>query len=117
MAYFLSSLSKGLTQSHYIEVVHGAICMEQKMRFGLIVSRLAILKKELDRLFLTFEVGYFCFCGQKKMSFFYSNIVASALKSYTVNVLSAEFTDECLRTKFKDNYRVSHFEMDFINWL
>ena len=38
-------------QSHYIEVAQGAIFMEQNMRFGLILGRLAILKrKNLGRL-------------------------------------------------------------------
>ena len=32
-------------QSHYVEVAQGAIFMEQNMRFGLILGRLAILKK------------------------------------------------------------------------
>ena len=33
-------------QSHYIEVAQGDIFMEQKMRFGLVLDRLAILKKK-----------------------------------------------------------------------
>ena len=33
-------------QGHYIEVAQGAIFMEQSMRFGLILGRLAILKKK-----------------------------------------------------------------------
>ena len=37
-------------QSHYIEVVQGAIFMEQNMIFGLILDRLAILKKKLGGL-------------------------------------------------------------------
>ena len=32
-------------QSHNIEVVQGAIFMKQNMKFGLILGRLAILKK------------------------------------------------------------------------
>ena len=36
----------GLYQSHYIEVAQGDIFMEQKMRFGLVVGQLAILKKK-----------------------------------------------------------------------
>ena len=31
-------------QSHYIEVPQGDIFMEQKMRFGMVLGRLAILK-------------------------------------------------------------------------
>ena len=34
-------------QSHYIEVAQGDIFMEQKMRFGLVLDRLAILKKKI----------------------------------------------------------------------
>jgi hypothetical protein len=33
-------------QGHYIEVAQSAIFMEQNMRFGLILGRLAILKKK-----------------------------------------------------------------------
>ena len=33
-------------QSHYIEVAQGTIFMEQNMRFGLILGRLAIMKKK-----------------------------------------------------------------------
>ena len=32
-------------QSHYIEVAQGDIFMEQKMRFGLVLGRSAVLKK------------------------------------------------------------------------
>ena len=32
------------TQSHYIEVAQWDIFMEQKMRFGMVLDRLAILK-------------------------------------------------------------------------
>ena len=34
-------------QSHYIEVAQGTIFMEQNMRFGLILGRLAIMKKKV----------------------------------------------------------------------
>ena len=34
-------------QSHYIEVAQEVIFMEQNMRFGLILGRLAILKKKV----------------------------------------------------------------------
>ena len=43
--YFAPSVST--YQSHYIEVVQGDIFMEQKMRFGLVLGRLAILKKKI----------------------------------------------------------------------
>ena len=39
-------LSSMYSQSHYIEVVQGHIFMEQNMRFGLILGRLAILNKK-----------------------------------------------------------------------
>ena len=39
-----------LRQSHYIEVAQGDIFMEQNMRFGLILGRLTILKKNGGRL-------------------------------------------------------------------
>jgi hypothetical protein len=42
----LGYLGIGSRQSHYIEVTHGAISIEQNMRFGLIVGRLAKLKKK-----------------------------------------------------------------------
>jgi hypothetical protein len=45
------------SQSYYIEVAQGAILMEQNMRFGLILGRLAILKKmfwaDYEQFFLT----------------------------------------------------------------
>ena len=48
---FWSFVKQSQKQSHYIEVVQGAIFMEQNMRFVLILDRLPILKKKvLDRL-------------------------------------------------------------------
>ena len=38
------------TQSQYIEVVQGDIFKERKMRFGLVLGQLAILKKNGGRL-------------------------------------------------------------------
>ena len=46
-------------QSQYIEVAQGAIFMEQKMRFGLVLGRLAILKKIVS--------VFFMFSGAKKI--------------------------------------------------
>jgi hypothetical protein len=37
----------GLVQSRYIEVAQGAIFMEQNRRLGLILGRLAILKRKI----------------------------------------------------------------------
>ena len=52
--------------SHYIEVAQGDIFMEQKMWFGLVLGRLAILKKKsLGRLWATFEDGFFMFSRAK----------------------------------------------------
>ena len=50
----------------YIEVAKGAIFMEQNMRFGLILGLLAILKKNLGRLWATFEAVFFMFSWAKK---------------------------------------------------
>ena len=47
--------------SHYLEVAQ--IFMGQNMRFGLILGRLAILKKKLGWLWATFEAVFSCFCG------------------------------------------------------
>ena len=60
-------------QSHYIEVAQGAIFMEQKIRFGLVLGRLAILKKKLEadyeQLLRVFFSG---FLGQKNtLKFFF----------------------------------------------
>ena len=50
-------------QSHYIEVAQGDIFMEQKMRFGLVLGRLATLKKVvLDRK--CEEIFVFTQCSQ-----------------------------------------------------
>ena len=56
-------------QSHYIEVAQGAIFMEQKLRFGLDLGRLAILKKngaDYEQLLRVF----FIFSWAKKNNFF-----------------------------------------------
>ena len=55
--------------------------MEQELRFGLDLNRLAVLKK---RVWANYEqllrVFFSCFLGQKKLHFF-KNIVAFVLKS------------------------------------
>ena len=43
-----------LHQSHCIEVTQGDIFMEQKRRFGLVLGRLAILKKKLGPIMSNF---------------------------------------------------------------
>ena len=54
-------------QSHYIEVTQGAIFMEQKMRFGLVLGRLAILAKKIRANYEELlRVVFSCFQGQKK---------------------------------------------------
>ena len=53
-------------QSHYIEFAQGDIFMEQKMWFGLVLGRMAILKKNIwGRLWATFEDRFFNFSGAK----------------------------------------------------
>ena len=57
-------------QSHYIEVAHRDIFMEQKMRFGLVWGWLAITEKKGGggadyKQFL--RVVFSCFLGQKKI--------------------------------------------------
>ena len=53
-------------QSHYIEVAQGAIFMEQNMRFGLVLGRLSILKKNWWPIMSKFEAGFFMFSWAKK---------------------------------------------------
>ena len=53
-------------QSHYIEVALGDIFMEQKMRFELVLGRLAILKKKLGVNYeQLLRVFFLRFHGQK----------------------------------------------------
>ena len=61
-------------QSHCKKVAQGAIFMEQKMRFGLILGQLAILNKTIWANYeqLLREV-FSCFQGQKMFSFFLKN--------------------------------------------
>ena len=54
-------------QSHYIKVAQGGIFMEQNMRFGLILGRLAILKKNLGQLGAIFDGGFFMFSWVKRV--------------------------------------------------
>ena len=75
IGFFTSVIVK---ESHYTQVARWAIFMEQKLRFGLVLGRLAILKKKLGRLWATFEGVSSCFYGQ---NFFSRFLVASALKS------------------------------------
>ena len=68
-------------QSHYIEVMQGDIFMEQKMTYGLVLGRLAILKKKLGADYeQLLRVFFHVFRGKKNLIFFV-NIVASALYS------------------------------------
>ena len=50
--------------SRYIEVVQGDIFMEQKMRFGLVLGRLAILKKMVADYEQLLRAIFSCFQGQ-----------------------------------------------------
>jgi hypothetical protein len=73
----LSSLTAS-KQSHYIEVAQGDIFMEQKMRFWLVLGRLAILKKELWANYeQLLRVVFSCFQGQK-------NYLKFSLKYFSV---------------------------------
>ena len=72
-------------QSHYIVVAQGDIFMEQKMWFGLVLGRLAILEKKLGGPSNKNGRAFFsCFRGQKKILF--ENMVASALKSSIISL-------------------------------
>ena len=53
-------------QTHCIEVAQGDIFMEKKMRFGLVLGRLSILKKILGANYEQLLRAVFsCFRGQK----------------------------------------------------
>ena len=54
-------------QSHYIEVAQGDIVMEQKMRFGLVLGEMAILKKMRADYEQLLRVFFSCFQVQKKI--------------------------------------------------
>ena len=45
MKISLLKIFTGASQSHCIEVAQGDIFMEKKIRFGLVLGRLAVLKK------------------------------------------------------------------------
>ena len=53
-------------QSPYIEVEQGDIFMEQKMRFGLVLGRLAILKKNCADYEQLFRQFLHVFRGKKR---------------------------------------------------
>ena len=67
----------GYNQSHYKECMQGAIFMKQNMKFGLILGRLAILKKKLGELWATFEASFFMFSWAKKNKDKIENIFSS----------------------------------------
>ena len=80
---YLKILSfKYCTQSHYKEVAQGSIVMEQKLRFGMDLGRLAILTKKLGlimsnswgRLFHVFVGNFFALksCIITFYNFFYT---------------------------------------------
>jgi hypothetical protein len=65
-------------QSHYIEVAQGAISIEQKLDFGLVMGQLAILKKKLGPIMSIFWGCFFhVFVGS----------LAFALKSCMISFL------------------------------
>jgi hypothetical protein len=55
-----------LKQSHCIEIAQGDIFIEQKMRFGQVLGRLAELKKNGADYGQLLKVGFFIFSGAKK---------------------------------------------------
>ena len=60
-------LSNSVNQSHYREVARWEIFMEQELRFGLDLGRLALLKKkDLGWLWATFKSCFFTFGGSNK---------------------------------------------------
>ena len=67
MLRFSVMTSRQYRQSHYREVPQWEIFMEQELRFGLDLGRLAVLKK---RVWADYEqllrVVFSCFQGQKK---------------------------------------------------
>ena len=69
----LYSRDLSLAQIHYSWVAQWAIFMEQKLRFGPVLGRLAILKKKFGQLWTTFEGGSFMLSWS---IFFLLNIVA-----------------------------------------
>ena len=73
------SLGLSSKQSHYREVPRWEIFMEQELRFGLDLDRLAALKKKgLGWLWATFVCCFLMSSGAKKnVNFFFKNIVAS----------------------------------------
>ena len=57
---YLYTATVGRNQSHYIEVVQGAILVEQKWRSGLVLGQLA-LKKEIGSIMSNFRGLFFKF--------------------------------------------------------
>ena len=72
-------------QSHYIEVLQGAIFVKQNMKFGLILGWLAVLKKQLGQLTATLETDFFHVFMSKKIEHLKKNIVEFALKSRIIS--------------------------------
>ena len=65
--WFADYLFKAFKQSHYREVPQWEIFMEQELRFGLDLGRLALLKKNhLGRLWATFDAVFFQVFVSKK---------------------------------------------------
>ena len=61
--------------------------MEQKMRFGLVLGWLAVLKKNWANYEQMSRAVFSCFQEQKKIRRIFKNIVASALKSCIISLL------------------------------
>ena len=62
----ISFSQKQIKQSHYIDVAHGAIFIEQNMRFGLVLGQLAILEKNWAVKYGSFEGVFYVFMGENE---------------------------------------------------
>ena len=86
-----AGLRGGCYQSHYIEVVEGVIFMQQKMKFGLILGWLAVLKKIGNDYKQLLRAFFFMFYSAN--IFFSENITASPLQSCIKCLLHTYFLE------------------------
>ena len=87
--YYKQLLDGAKYQSHYIEVTQEDIFMEQNMRFGLILGRLAILKKNGGPIMSNIWGWFFhVFRGKKKFKILFKNcsIRTKTLHKMIVNI-------------------------------
>ena len=99
-------------QSHYIEVAQGDIFMEQKMWFGLVLGRLAILKKKvwadyeqlLRTVFSCFRVQNFFFwkcCTVRTEKLHNINLRKKKIKFFFLKFILCNFLVRTLQYFFK----------------